>query len=377
MSGSATLRRAAGLPGAATRALVARARTVRWAPRSRLFAVGDGGAWSVDEDAEHVEQAARRLGLEVGPAAWAAHARRQAVFLTSQFTALRPPWPGSSHALGLAYYHGRPGTPGHPEFDRYFGLLQAQRSRFAAVQVTHGEMDELVRAAGVEPDAVFRIPLGIDIGSFPLGDGAGRLASRDRFRLPRDAYVVGSFQKDGVGWAEGLQPKLVKGPDVLVEALTTLHARVPELVVLLLGPSRGFVREGLARAGVRFVHARAGARAELAAAYHALDAYVVPSRQEGGPKGALEAMAAGAPLVSTRVGQVPDIVADGASGFLVEPGDAAALANALATVAALAGDTRDAVRTAARTTAEQHALERLDPLWKPLFARLLTDGDGA
>ena len=45
--------------------------------------------------------------------------------------------------------------------------------------------------------------------------------------------MVGSFQKDGVGWAEGLEPKLIKGPDVLVAALELLKAEVPELFVVL------------------------------------------------------------------------------------------------------------------------------------------------
>ena len=49
----------------------------------------------------------------------------------------------------------------------------------------------------------------------------------------------------------------------------------------------------------------------LASAYHALDAYVVPSRQEAGPKGVLESMATGVPLVTTRAGQAPDLVVEG------------------------------------------------------------------
>ena len=57
-----------------------RARTGLWPPATRLFAVGDGGGWSVDEDAAHVSAAAARLGIEVGPARWARFVERQAVF---------------------------------------------------------------------------------------------------------------------------------------------------------------------------------------------------------------------------------------------------------------------------------------------------------
>ncbi len=48
---------------------------------------------------------------------------------------------------------------------------------------------------------------------------------------------------------------------------------------------------------------------------------MIASRQEGGPKAALEAMATGVPLVTTRVGQAADLVEDGANGWMVEVED--------------------------------------------------------
>src|SRR5262249_25572139 len=157
--------------------------------------------------------------------------------------------------------------------------------------------------AGVEPGLVHVIPIGIDIENFPLVTPERRSAARARFGLPRDAFVVGSFQKDGVGWGEGFGPKLIKGPEVLAAALQRIPAAGPELQVLLAGPARGYVRRELERVGIPFDHELVRTRADLAAAYHALDLYVVAARQEGGPKSVLESMAAGVPLVTTRVGQ--------------------------------------------------------------------------
>jgi glycosyltransferase involved in cell wall biosynthesis len=57
--------------------------------------------------------------------------------------------------------------------------------------------------------------------------------------------------------------------------------------------------------------------------------YALPSYNEGLPMSILEAMAAGLPIVSTPIGGIPEAVADGLEGFLVEPGDVAALANRL------------------------------------------------
>jgi glycosyltransferase involved in cell wall biosynthesis len=343
-------------------------RTPRWDSYSRLFVLGDRGGWSVDEDASHIASAARRLGFATGPPRLAPYMARQAVFHTSHFEAIEARWTSSSHRLGVAWLHGRPGTPGAPEFDRAFDALRDDPERFSAVQVTHAELEELVLAAGVRSTRVFRIPIGVDIEHFPLVDAQRRADARAAFGLPPDAFVAGSFQKDGVGWGEGLEPKLIKGPDVLVDTLGRLREAVPELVVLLTGPARGYVRGELERLRVPYRHALLASRAELARAYSALDVQIVASRQEGGPKAVLEAMASGVPLVSTRVGQAAELVEHGVNGWLADVDDAEALAALAARVYA---GTDAAVLAAGRATAERFALERLDPLWARLFERLL------
>jgi glycosyltransferase involved in cell wall biosynthesis len=366
MSAGSTARRAAAPPARLAVRSAVRLRTRRWPPWSRLFAVGERAGWSVDEDAAYLEAAARRVGLRVGPASWARFAERQCVFLSSHFEALEPRWLESSHRIGTAYLHGRPGTPGFPEFDAAFEALRRRPTRLDRVQVTHAEMHELVLSAGVPPERIFRIPIGIDLENFPLRDDEGRARARRALGVPAAAFVVGSFQKDGVGWGEGLEPKLVKGPDVLVAALGRLRGVVPELYVVLTGPARGWVRRELERIGVPYRHLLARNRAELARAYHALDVYVVASRQEGGPKAVLEAMATGVPLVSTRVGQTPELVEEGRTGFLVDVADAGGLAEAVLRLRDDDALTR-AVSTAGRLTAERYAYERLDPAWGELL----------
>jgi glycosyltransferase involved in cell wall biosynthesis len=67
--------------------------------------------------------------------------------------------------------------------------------------------------------------------------------------------------------------------------------------------------------------------------YAAFDALVLPSSNEGTPVSAIEALAAGRPVVATRVGGVPDVVDDGEDGFLVEAGDTDDLADRLGQLA--------------------------------------------
>jgi glycosyltransferase involved in cell wall biosynthesis len=361
-----TLRRLVATPVRSVVRSSVRLRTRAWPQHSRLFAVGERSDWSVDEDARQLEATARRLGHTVATESWARYANRQSVFLTSHFAALQPPWSGSSHRLGTAYLHGRPGTEGYPEFDRAFETLRANPDRFLRIQVTHAEMHDLVLSAGVEPERVFRVPIGIDLESFALVTPQLREAARAELGAPKDAFVVGSFQKDGVGWGEGLEPKLIKGPDVLVSALEQIRLAAPELFVLLTGPARGYVRRELERLGIPYVHLVARSRLELAQAYHALDVCVVASRQEGGPKAVLESMAAGVPLVTTRVGQAQEIVEDGVNGRLVNVEDAEAIAAAVLQLQER-GLGLAATTTAGRDTAERYAYVALDERWAVLL----------
>ena len=337
--------------------------------------MGDTLAWALDDEAAYVTEVARDQGYQLGPPQWARFAREQVVFHTSHFAALDPLWTGSSHRLGLSYFHGRPGTPGYPEFDAAYEALGRHASRFARVHVTHREMEELVVAAGVEPARVHRIPIGIELRRFPLPDADRRAAARAELALPSDAFVVGSFQKDGVGMAEGREPKTIKGPDVLVDALGRARRELDDLVVLLTGPARGYLRGELERRGIPFVHRLFPTRDGLTTAYHALDAYLVASRQEGGPKSVLEAMATGVPLVTTRAGQAPDLVRDGENGVLVDVEDAEALAAGLVRVHGDAAFVAS-LRVAGRETAFENSHESLAPRWAALLEGFAERVDG-
>jgi glycosyltransferase involved in cell wall biosynthesis len=354
----------AALRPAATRA--ARIATRRWPPYSRLALVGEGARWAIDEDLAALARIAGRLGVRLVGRVPLRAVERQAVFFGSHFTLFGRPPLGGGNRVGTTYYHGRPGTPGYPEFDEAFAALRERHRELHRVQVSHAEMEALVLESGIDPAKVFRIPIGVDPAPFEPQTPELRAEARRRLGLPDGAFVVGSFQKDGVGWGDGVEPKLIKGPDVLVDALARLREQVPELHVLLSGPARGYVRAELERHGIPYVHRVLARQSEVAGLYTAIDAYAVPARQEGGPKGVLEAMTAGVPLVSTRVGQAAEIVRDGENGWLVDVGDAEALAGALARVAA-GGDEVAGVVAAARETAAQHTYEAQLPLWRAFF----------
>jgi glycosyltransferase involved in cell wall biosynthesis len=342
-----------------------RARSVFQGPRySRLAVVSDEGGWVLDEEAAAIAGLAARLGIRARVnlplSAWAA----QCAHYTSQFVLDLPAALRTRQRISLDFLHGRPGAD--PVFDRLHGSLRRNHPVLTRVRVSHRAMGDLVRASGIAAEKVHRIPLGIDLPSFPLQTAQSRTDARRRLELPESAVVIGSFQKDGVGWGEGLEPKRVKGPDVFLDAMAALRPRVAELWVLLTGPARGYVKSGLDRLGIPFRHALVTQRGAMGASYQALDAYVVSSRDEGGPKAVLEAMACGVPLITTRVGQAVDLVVDGHNGWLADLEDAEGLAHA---VQQALGDRerRERAVRAGRETATANAYGAQVPLWAAFF----------
>lgn len=184
-----------------------------------------------------------------------------------------------------------------------------------------------VLECGVDPARVHMIPNGVDTAQFtPPGSDEVRRARREELGIAGDAFVVGSFQRDE---DDAGQPKLVKGPDVLVEAVTQARQRVP-VHVLLAGPSRNYVRKALEAGGIPYTYRRPEGAAELLHLYHALDAYLISSREEGGPTTLRESLASAVPLVSTRVGLAVDLLQHGVNGLVADVGDAEGLAAGLA-----------------------------------------------
>lgn len=367
MSVSAYARRLVAPVGRPLRRAAVGLRTRDWPPYSRLFLVHDREGWVLAHEARQLARIASALGVQLGPAGWARGVSEQSVFHLSQFSALLHDAPGRGNRLGLSYFHGRPGTPGFPEFDDCYTALARRRRQIDRVQVTNSSMHELVLESGIDPARIHRIPIGIDVDAFPLRTEESRSAARRLLGLPERAFVVGSFQKDGVGWGDGREPKLIKGPDVLLEVVCRVRDAVPELVVLVTGPARGFVRTGLERLGVPYRHVLMPDVEAVARAYEAVDVCLVTSRDEGGPRAVLEAMATGTPLVTTRVGQAIDLVRHAENGWVTDVDDVDSLARWTAYVAEQSSGSLERVVEAGRATAVANSYAALRPRWRALL----------
>ena len=189
--------------------------------------------------------------------------------------------------------------------------------------------------------------------------------------LPNPAPRLGRPREGGHEPAEvvylGGFANPVKGADVLLRALPTLRSIAPGVHVTLAGPGEPPPAATATMAGDPLVTWAGWLDGDAkAAALSRAAAVVLPSISEGLPMALLEAMAAGAPIVATRVGGIPDVAVDGRQAVLVEPGDAAGLADAIATLVndpAYANRLGEAAREGARALSPDAVAERLADLY--------------
>jgi glycosyltransferase involved in cell wall biosynthesis len=213
---------------------------------------------------------------------------------------------------------------------------------------SRGEGEMLARRYRVRPERLALVLTPIDTAAFrPLERAAAcRAAGLDAGR--RYLLFVGRLDDP------------VKRVSALVRAFAGLAAAHPDADLLIGGdgPDGKGVRRlaaELAPGRVHFLGWVTGAEA-LAPLYNAAECLVLPSRSEGFPAVVGEAMACGTPVLASRVGGVPELVVEGETGWLIPPGDDAALAAGLARVLARPGDAA-ALRPRARALAE----ERVSP----------------
>jgi glycosyltransferase involved in cell wall biosynthesis len=214
--------------------------------------------------------------------------------------------------------------------------------RIAAI--SEAVRDALVRS-GVDAAKIDVVPSGIELP--PPRDPAERVGLRRALGCDGEDVVAITVAALGEG----------KGHRELLRALETAAARAPRLTLWIAGegPLRPEL-ESMARAlgaRVQFL----GFRADIHSLLHAADVFCLATRSEGLGSSILEAMAAGLPVVATRVGGVPEVVDDQRTGILVPLDDSAGLSEALVR---MAGDRclREEMGTAGHSRAAAFSADR-------------------
>jgi len=163
-----------------------------------------------------------------------------------------------------------------------------------------------------------------------------------------------------------------KGHSVLIEAFSKIAVQLPEadLRIYGYGPLENQLRELIGRQGMAGRITLEGRTDDAARVFESLDVFVFSSVNEGLPLVILEAMAAGLPIVSTRIGGVPEVAPESVFPWFAQPGDAESLAAAMLRVA----QSSDLARTGAearRIAAANYGIEQMSRRYEALYEKLL------
>jgi len=223
----------------------------------------------------------------------------------------RIPLISSEHCLG----HNRPGLA--------LGVNRLTAGLSDRIlTVSNAVRETVIRRDRVPQEKVFTVANGIEC---PGPDRDARARLRQELGIPDGEVVilyVGRLHRE-------------KGLDVLLRALALLAPETHlawRTLVVGDGPERRRMEEVADNLGLHDRLIFAGFRSPIGPWFDAGDLFVLPSREEGMPVAALEAMARARAVVATAVGGTPEVVLDGETGLLVPPEDPPALAGALRTL---------------------------------------------
>ena len=227
------------------------------------------------------------------------------------------PW-----AVSAARFCGRPpviasvhNRPGRARIRKYW-LHKAHRLHVISKAV-EAEFDHWLD----RNERVRLIHSGVDLDPFQSARPGDFRASES---IPADAFLV----------TTPAHISRRKNQLMLIEALGRLKDARPAIHVALVGGSKeddylAEIEAAAARLGVSERLHVAGFRTDMPAVYAESDVVALVSVDEGLGLVAAEGMAAGRPVIGTRTGGIPEVVADEQTGLLVEPGDIPALADAV------------------------------------------------
>lgn len=238
---------------------------------------------------------------------WTSYFAPHVTLLLSTLGAERP------SAVRLLLCHNVFDHEAHPLKDALTHAVLRRADRFAVQNARSAR-----EVAAERPDAPIAV---VPHPAEPRAVLPDRDAARGQLGVPLDVPV---FLFSGL-----LRP--YKGWDVLLDAFAALRREVPRALLVLAGEPWGEARrlEAWAPAGVR-LELRYLPEKERGLWFAAADAVVCPYRHATGSGIAADALAYGRPVIGSRVEGLEDVVEDGHSGLLVPPGDAAALARAMA-----------------------------------------------
>jgi glycosyltransferase involved in cell wall biosynthesis len=237
------------------------------------------------------------------------------------------------------------GLPDHVEFPNR--LLAPITDGFIGCAKPHGEY--LVRAEGCPRRKVFVIPNGVDVDRFrPLAPPPGL---REQLGLPADSPTAAIVA--------ALRPE--KNHELFLDAAALVVKQVPNARFLIIGdgPRRALLEQHAEQLGIADAVHFLGTRSDVPELLSLVDVLMLTSHMEANPVSILEGLACGKPVVATRVGSIPETVADGENGFLTDPGSADQLADRVGRLLLNAEEAQNLGAVGRRRVVDSWSLQRM------------------
>lgn len=219
----------------------------------------------------------------------------------------------------------------------------------------------LIERGVLDADRLEVVPNAVDLSAY---GGEPEPAIRRSLGIPPDAVLwlaVGD-----------LHPQ--KGYDILLQAWSDVADALPaaRLQIAGEGPLRSRLEHRIRELGIADTCGLLGHRSDVPSLLAAADAFVLASRWEGSPNAVAEAMAAGLPVVATRVGGVPELLGGDEAGRLVPAGNPGALAGLIAELTRAPAEERQRIGAAGRSRMEaRHGLEPVLSRWEEVLERAM------
>lgn len=250
-----------------------------------------------------------RRRLREGPAD-VVHFHTRAISLFASWACRGIPFVIDTDTTNAALARFRSHRPSHPFRPLIRREARAYRAATRLVTWSEHARRSMIEDYGEAPEKVADIPPGVPLDFFAQANRGA-----DSEGLPQILFIGNDFVRKG-------------GPD-LVEAFLTRLSETAELHLVTHSdhpiPVHGRI------------HVHRGIRplsAELLARFAAAEIFTLPTREDTTPMALVEAMGAGLPCVATSCFGIPEVVRDGENGFIIPPGDRAALGERLACLVA-------------------------------------------
>lgn len=218
-----------------------------------------------------------------------------------------------------------------------------------------------VQRERISPDRIEVIPIGITSPVVP----------REKRSEIRRAFQLSEDHSPTVGVLANLRE--MKGHRYVIQAIPELRQKFPGIIFLFAGrdDSHGALQRYADEVGVRdhvrfmgFVH-------DIPSLLAAMDIFLLPSEWEGLPVSILEAMHAAVPVIATRVGGIPEVLRDDVEGLLIEPGNPAAISEAVHRVATDWAARARYVRAAESRAQTEFSLQMMIQRYTELYEQVL------